>query len=101
MDSCFNDVGRNIGMFYTSDCKCNGCEKAYRLLNKSLRLLMEYRCVPSGSMAADKDTIDLDEIKQIHKELIQEFNEWVDRVEKWDTRQDKGETEYFRLTSVY
>lgn len=101
MESCFKDNGKDIGKFYICDYDCMKCLNTYTLIEKSLRLLMEYPCVPSGSCGNEKNNLDLDKIKDIHKELITEFNRFSDQMEKWDTREDRGETVYFHIDSIY
>lgn len=101
MRSCFKDNGKDIGKFYICSCDCIDCMNTFTLIEKSLRLLMEYPCVPSGSCGANKNTIADAELKNIHKRLVAEFNSFSDQMEKWDTRTDKGETVYFHIDSIY
>ena len=65
------------GVYYTTDCKCNNplhnCEDT-QLLEKSIRLLSKYPCVPKGNKG-DSVALSGDDIAQIHRDLVDSFNE--------------------------
>ena len=65
------------GAYYTEDCICKFGDSACRrvtLIEKSIQLLSEYDCVPSGSIKSVKTPISNDGVWDIHRKLVDEFN---------------------------
>ena len=79
--------------FYTTDCLCgmhkHDCREA-TLVRKSIKLLSAYECVPSGSMATNKSPFNYDKLMDIHRQLVQDFNDFSDRLKSLDTRVNAG-----------
>lgn len=69
-------------LFYTGDCLCSGpkhnCE-ARSLRQKSAGLLSMYELFPAGSMVEGATKLDYEGIYEIHKELVDEYNDMVRR----------------------
>lgn len=74
--SCNTEAGN----LYTRDCingsKSKFCENI-SLLDKSLGLLMQYDCVPGGSMTLNKQEKSFKDADAIHKKLVDEYNAFV------------------------
>ena len=77
-------LSENSGKYYLGNCKCalGGTNCSNRTLDrKSFELLCEYPCVPSNSNVSDgnKRELSLDEIWDIHRESIKNYNRLVDK----------------------
>lgn len=73
-------VNSQYGVFYANDCKCKhacGWCKQRSLIEKSAGILMQYDCVPSGTVIKNKAPINDADIFKIHKKLVDEYNAFV------------------------
>lgn len=74
--------GEMYGMFIHSDCICcksyATCKDNARIFDKALKFANLYPCIPSGSMAVEKNVLSIEEVWELHKRLVTEFNRLVD-----------------------
>lgn len=91
----------SYGVYYTTDCKCknplHNC-KDMQLLEKSIRLLSEYPCVPRGNKGSNR-ALSSDDMIQIHRELVDSFNEMSTRYEAIDKDNSAG-NKYKRIPYI-
>lgn len=75
--------------YYTESCVCNTLkdDKCYsrELTQKAIDYISQYPCVPSGSYTNDIRQLTLEEIWDIHRQLVNMFNEIVDKLEPIDS----------------
>lgn len=81
------------GWFYTKDCRC--CKPMdmcihYTLQDKSRALLSQYPCIPNGSKF-DGRVLTYARLIELHKKLVDEFNEWSNRLRDSDTNELRKE----------
>ena len=92
----------HYGEYYTNSCPCNRtysrCENA-PILHKSLDLLSQYPCVPSKSCAGSNNTRELsaDEIWDVHRKLVREFNEMTVEFKEKDK---SGNKDYREIRAI-
>ena len=94
-----NTINDAYGIFYKEDCKCNKCDKHCRersLVEKSIRYLSEYVCVPADANSTNKEGISIDKAKLIHRYLVDQFNKFSDKYDKLGIT-DK----HYRLAYMY
>lgn len=87
-------------VFYTQDCLCKDSENAcisMTLLEKSVRLIAQYECVPTGSNQSVKTNLSNSKIIDIHRDMVTEFNRFSDFLMNNDTR---GTVNYFHIRHV-
>lgn len=67
-------------LHYTQDCLCNvkdsNCSELDKV-TKSIKFISEYPCAPSGSHSSNFNSLSIDEIWNIHRQLVDEFNQMV------------------------
>lgn len=70
------------GKYYEEPCLCSipmcKCNKSISLIHKSIKLLMQYDCVPSGSVAKEKVSFDLEAVNKIRLKLVDAYNKFSD-----------------------
>lgn len=89
------------GEYYRKDCECEKFDfkcKESSLLNKAVNLLIEYKYVPSGSgIQAVKDLTE-EELWDVHKILVDEYNQFVDVYKAAD--EDSFNNKYRKLKYI-
>lgn len=76
-------INSMYGTYYENDCKCKNsldiCSNL-SLFDKSLRLLSEYKCVPSDGTNNRRNRKCVDSsIVNIHRELVDDYNDMLNR----------------------
>lgn len=99
-------LSENSGKYYLNDCKCRLCTincSDRTLYTKSFELLCEYPCVPSNSNVRDgnKRELSLDEIWDIHRESIENYNRLVDKYKaETDESIDSENNKYSKVKAI-
>lgn len=74
--------------YYTENCICNtlndGSCKSCELTQKAMDYISQYPCVPAGSYTNDNRHLTIDEIWDIHRQLVEMFNKIVDKLQPID-----------------
>lgn len=77
--------------FFNVDCICDtALEKcqSLSLRDKAIGFLREFPCFPSGSYL-NETVLNMEDIKLVHRQLIDEFNVWSDSFKAMDTGREK------------
>jgi len=75
--------------YYTENCLCNtlkdnSCED-YGLIQKAIDYISQYPCVPEGSYTNDRKNLTVEEIWDIHRQLVDKFNKIADKLQTKDS----------------
>lgn len=96
--SCINGKKSECS-FYVCNCPCStaltNCQDL-SLNFKSQGYLNEFPCFPSDVVLSDK-ILSIDEIWDLHRDLVDSFNSWSDSYKKWDIDNEKR---YFNLKYI-
>lgn len=75
--------------YYTESCVCNTLNDnkclSRELTQKAIDYISQYPCVPAGSYTDDIKQLTVDEIWDIHRQLVNMFNKIVDKLEPIDS----------------
>lgn len=77
-----NEINYCYGVFYENDCvyPVTSNNSKLSLTEKSKKLLMQYPCVPSGHLSKKGARLCNDQLWDLHRRLIQEYNDFVERL---------------------
>lgn len=70
------------GYYYLKDCLCEYSNRtctSKSLIQKSLDYVAEFPCVPNGTLVKRGRILDLNELWEIHKRLVAEYNEMCEQ----------------------
>lgn len=87
VDKCIKHTRENndlYGVYYETDCVCasaKGC-KELSLLEKSRKLLSEYRYIPKDTAEESERKYSNEKMKEIHRQFVFEYNLWSDQLQK-------------------
>ena len=86
--------------YYTESCVCNtlkdnSCE-SYGLIQKAIDYVSQYPCVPEGSYTNDRKNLTVEEIWDIHRQLVVMFNKIVDKFQSKDNSRKYSEIKAIR-----
>ena len=91
--------------FYTQDCECTApmksCTMKIGLVDKAIRLLKKYPCVPLNPIKKVHEPLTPTEMDTLHRRLIDEYNKKVDEHIKSDMLQGKQKTLYVKADYMY
>ena len=85
---CAQTVGKPP--FYIQDCPCHESKlhkedcKKYNLVNKAIMYISEYPYVPNNSYVNDLKKLTANDVWDIHRILVKEFNELSDTLKSID-----------------
>lgn len=75
--------------YYTEGCVCNTLKDDkchyHELTQKAIDCISQYPCVPAGSYANNIKQLTIEEVWDIHRQLVNKFNEIVDKLEPIDS----------------
>lgn len=78
----YNKINDVNGEYYRETCECQkatvDCVQK-TLSEKAIRLLVAYKYVPSGSIALNVKNLTEKEIWDVHRELVDEYNDFTDK----------------------
>lgn len=77
---CGKTTCARYGKYYLEDCICNmgdSCCNTESQISKVTRFLAEYPCVPINSHVERHKLLSVDELWNIHRELVREYNQNV------------------------
>ena len=73
--------GNRIPKYFLCSCLCgedDSCSNSVNLVTKCISILKAFECIPSNSIAKGTYTIDWEECIEVHRELVDSFNNLVD-----------------------
>lgn len=75
-------------IFYTQDCICkvreNNCTTNINKIDKSINFISQYPCVPSKSHSKNYKSFTIEQVWDIHRQLVSEFNQMVNKYKTAD-----------------
>lgn len=66
------------GAYYTKDCICKfkdaACKKEHTVLEKAINYIKQYPCIPCGSYLKNVITLYSDDLWNVHRQLVNDYN---------------------------